>query len=182
MLCVGQHCLLHCYDHHWSAAVSSCCCGKQCKRLMGWSWVLKEVYDDGLFGVGLKRQFTSKSKLHMVLLTCSSTLFRCANGCRDFFFFFPDILCLCVIFFFLRRVPFKIFIYLTQYFLKVCLCLFRLLETESFTPYHGLFPSLLPSQHLVLRMEAASLRAGKRDHCNIIYRAQKAEEYIFLYV
>lgn len=65
-------------------------------------------------------------------------------------------------------------------FWRFCLSLFRLLETESFTLYHGLFPSLLHSQHLVLRMEAASLPAGKRDDCHIIYGAQKAEEYIFL--
>jgi len=33
VLCVGQHCLLHCYDPHWAPVVSSCCCGEG-----DWTW------------------------------------------------------------------------------------------------------------------------------------------------
>lgn len=34
VLCDGQHRLLHCYDPHWTAAVSSRRCGKKSRQLL----------------------------------------------------------------------------------------------------------------------------------------------------
>lgn len=61
------------------------------------------------------------------------------------------------------------FVFSTSSLFRICLCLLRLSETESSTPWHGSFPSLSPSLHSVLRMEAALQRPGTRQtqvpHC-----------------